>query len=42
MSDKICVVNGRFIYFHDDGELDVYYIILKIKPVKNEIVSYFH
>ena len=26
MVEKICVGNGRFLYFNDDDKLDIYYI----------------
>ena len=40
--DIICVGNGRFFYFNEDGKLDIY-VIVKIRyPVIKKIISSFH
>ena len=40
--DKICVGNGGFFYFNDDGKLDIYYIFKRRYPVIKKIISCFH
>ena len=39
--DKICVGNGRFFYFNDDGKLDLYCILKRRYPVIKKNRQFF-
>ena len=39
--DKICVGNGRFFYFKNDGKLDLYYTIKRGYPIIKNYSSFF-
>ena len=36
MGYKICVENGRFLYFNDGGKLEIYYIQKRYPVLKND------
>ena len=40
--DIVCVGNGRFFYFNEDGKLDLHVIVKRRYPVLKKIISSLH
>ena len=40
--DIVCVGNGRFFYFNEDGKLDLHVIVKRRYPVLKQIISSLH